>query len=86
MNVVRAVIGMLTAIIGLLALAGGLVVAALTFYADWGHATDIRPVIGGVVSMLVGLAFLWISSVVDGENGPVRSYRTRRKKRRSTTL
>ncbi|HEX9412925.1 MAG TPA: hypothetical protein VF916_05435, partial [Ktedonobacterales bacterium] len=68
MNWVRAVIGVLTAILGLLVLAGGLVVAVLTFFGDYGRPfVDWTPVVGGVIAMMVGIAFLRISSVVDGE-------------------
>lgn len=85
MGFIRAVGAILTLIIGLVAFAGGLYVAVSTLIADGAALLPIDwgSVVGGVVSMLAGLGFFWISRVVGGDNGPIKSYRERPIKRRS---
>lgn len=85
MAFIRGVSAILTLIIGLVAFAGGLFVAVSTLLVDGAalRPVDWGTVIGGGVSMLVGLGSLWISRAVGGDKGPVQSYRSRPGKRRS---
>lgn len=85
MAFVRGVGAILTLIIGLVAFAGGVYVAVTTLIIDGTtpQPIDWGTVIGGAVSMLVGVGFLWLSRAVGGEHGPVQSYRERPIKRRS---
>jgi hypothetical protein len=85
MAFVRAVGAILTLIIGLVAFAGGLFVAVSTLLVDGAalRPVDWGTVIGGAISMLAGVGFLWLSRAVGGEHGPVQSYRERPIKRRS---
>lgn len=85
MRFVRAVGAMAAFIIGLLSFAGGLVVAAYVLIADGAARLPIDwgTVLGGAIAMLVGVGFLLISRAVGGDNGPVRSYRSRPRKAHS---
>jgi len=85
MHVVRAVGGIVTFIIGLLAFAGGLVVAVYTLIADGASLVPIdwTSVLFGALATLVGVGILWLSRAVGGEHGPIRTYPSRPIKRRS---
>jgi len=83
MKTVRKLTAMATFIVGLFAFAGGLFVASVTFMLDIGHPLDVGAVVGGLVAMVIGLGFWWISRAAGGDDGPIKDYRKRPKKRRN---
>ncbi|HEV2236248.1 MAG TPA: hypothetical protein VGR57_06250 [Ktedonobacterales bacterium] len=76
MNALRALAAVVTFILGLIAFAGGLLVAATTFLIDIGHPLDVGAIIGGLVAMAVGLGFWRISRATGGDDGPIKGRRT----------
>jgi hypothetical protein len=84
MKALRGVGGILTFLIGLFAIAGGLYsMAATWYYAGKTHQpVDLAALAIGLAACAVGVLFLFLSRWLDPENGPVRSYRRRSKKSR----
>ena len=73
-------------IVGFLALGGGFLVAGLSLLlAGGGHPLDVGAAVGGAASVVFGFACLWASRAVGGDDGPIKDYRDRPRRRRSPT-
>lgn len=80
MRWMRGPAAMLTFLIGFLLLAAGIVVTLITLALGPADPDALTRIAAGVVLFVVGLAFLWISRAIDGDRGPVKDYRERRRK------
>ena len=85
MELLRGVGGILTFLVGLFTIAGGLYSLATTwaFAASTHQPIDLMALAGGIIACAVGMLFLFLSRAIDPEHGPVRSYRRRRGKSRT---
>ncbi|HEU4785289.1 MAG TPA: hypothetical protein VFS83_18265 [Ktedonobacterales bacterium] len=84
MKLLRGVGGILTFLIGLFTIAGGLTSMAGAWYvAGTTHQpVDLSALAIGLAATAIGVLFLFFSRWLDPENGPIRSYRRRSKKSR----
>lgn len=85
MKLLRGVGAILTFLIGLFTIAGGLYSMAATWYfAGKTHQpVDLAALAIGLAACAVGVLFLFLSRWLDPENGPIRSYRRRPRKSRT---
>jgi hypothetical protein len=79
MGLVRNILATLLFIIGFLTLAGGVFQLVLGPASRAVGHLPVRPedALPGVIVMVIGMAILWVSRLLDGDRGPVRSYRSR---------
>lgn len=85
MELLRGVGAVLTFLVGLFTIAGGLYSLATTWAvaASTHRPIDLIALAGGVIACAVGMLFLFLSRAIDPEHGPVRSYRRRPRKSRT---
>ena len=79
MGLVRNILATLLFIIGFLTLAGGVVQVVVGMASRALGYLPIRlgDAVPGLIVMVIGIAILWVSRLLDGDRGPVRSYRSR---------
>jgi len=79
MKLLRGVGAIVTFLIGLFTITGGLFSMASTwaFAVETGQPIDVGWLIDGLIATAIGFLFLFISRRLDPEHGPVRNYRRR---------
>ena len=79
MGLVRNILATLLFIIGFLTLAGGVVqvVVGMASRALGYLPIRLEDAVPGLIVMVIGMAILWVSRLLDGDRGPVRNYRSR---------
>jgi hypothetical protein len=85
MKLLRGVLPILTFLIGLVTLAGGLYSMAVTWAiaAKSQQPISLSALGGGLIACAIGILFMVISGAIDPEGGPVRRYRDRPRKPRA---
>ncbi|HKW22452.1 MAG TPA: hypothetical protein VJO13_13800 [Ktedonobacterales bacterium] len=85
MKALRGVGAIVTFLIGLFTITGGLfgLASAWAFAAQTHQPLDVGWLIDGLIATTIGFLFLFISRWLDPEHGPVRSYRRRAGKSRT---
>jgi len=85
MKLLRSVGGILTFLIGLFVIAGGLYSMAATWYfAGKTHQpVNLAALAIGLAACAIGVLFMFIFRWLDPEHGPIRSYRRRAGKSRT---
>jgi len=85
MKLLRGVGAIVTFLIGLFTITGGLfaMAAAWAFAAQTHQPIDLGWLADGLIATAIGFVFLFISRRLDPEHGPIRSYRRRHGKSRT---
>ena len=85
MKALRGAGAIVTFLIGLFTITGGLFSMASTwaFAAQTNRPIDVGWLIDGLIATAIGIMFLFISRWLDSEHGPIRSYRRRPGKSRT---
>ena len=85
MKALRGVGAIVTFLIGLFTITGGLfsMASAWAFAAQTHQPLDVGWLIDGLIATTIGFMFLFISRWLDPEHGPIRSYRRRPGKSRT---